>query len=282
MDGNSTIGPLIQAAELAGLRDEHLIVDCRFRLDQPAAGERAWREGHIPGARYAHLERDLSGPPAAGAGRHPLPDPASLVALFSRWGIRAGCLVVAYDDSGGAMAARLWWLLRWMGHRQVALLDGGLQAWLAHGLPLSTTSPADSPAHFHGEAGQMPVVDAAQLADGLRDGSLVLLDARARSRFRGEEEPIDAVAGHVPGAINLPWQEQLAADGRFRAGGEIAAALEGIRRPGARLAAMCGSGVTACHLIFAMELAGLGGTSLYPASWSGWIAAPGHAVARGP
>lgn len=276
------VGPLIQAAGLADMGDEPVIVDCRFRLGEPGAGEAAWREGHIPGAHYAHLERDLSGPPAPGAGRHPLPDPASLASLFSRWGVGPDRLVVAYDDTGGAMAARLWWLLRWMGHRRVALLDGGLQAWLGEGLPLSQAPPASGTARFEGSPGQMPVIDAEGLRSGLGDGSLVLLDARARSRFRGEEEPIDAVAGHVPGAINMPWQEQLAADGRFRAGDALAAALAGACRPGARVAAMCGSGVTACHLVLAMELAGFEGACLYPASWSGWIADPGHAVARGP
>jgi len=280
MTGIATDARLVTAAELAAPADDRVIVDCRFNLASPGSGEQAYRAGHIPGAWYAHLDRDLAGPPAPGSGRHPLPDPAALVALFSRWGVGRTTLVVAADDAGGAIAARLWWLLRWMGHRRAALLDGGIPAWVAQGLPLSTAPPSPGRGTFTGTPGQMPVLDAADIAAGLRERSLLLLDARARARYLGEQEPIDPVAGHIPGAVNAPFQDSLAADGRFRGRAVLRTMLAGRTAGVPRVAAMCGSGVTACHTIFALEHAGLGTASLYPGSWSGWIADPAHPVAR--
>lgn len=259
-------------------------VDCRFTLTQPEAGRAAFEAGHLPGAQYADLDRDLAGPRTPGSGRHPLPSPEQLVRLFSGWGIGPGTGVVAYDEGSGAMAARLWWLLRYMGHRHVALLDGGLAAWTRAGLPLENGPPAAvSPASFRGRAGAMPVMDTAAVESALADGSIVLLDARTPERFRGEVEPIDPVAGRVPGAVNAPLGANLAADGRFRSPEELSRhyrALLGDRAP-AEAVCMCGSGVTACHDLFALELAGLRGARLWPGSYSEWVADARRPVARG-
>jgi len=261
-----------------------VVVDCRFNLLKPEAGGEAYRAGHVPGAVYAHLDRDLAAPIRPDTGRHPLPDPAVLAATFSAWGIGPGTLVVGYDDAGGAIAARLWWLLRWMGHGRAALLDGGFPAWVAAGLPASTAVPAPRTGAFTGTPGHMPVVGTGELERRLTGRPApVLLDARAAPRFRGEEEPIDPRAGHVPGATNAPFQSALEPSGRFRAPAELRAALGplvGPRGPGAAIA-MCGSGVTACHLLFALELAGLPGAALYAGSWSEWIRSPDRPVARG-
>ena len=280
----STESMLVSAAELSRHLDssDWVVVDCRFNLARPDAGEAAYRGGHIPGAFYAHLDRDLSSPRTPDSGRHPLPKPANLVTLFSAWGIGPSTRVVAYDDVGGAIAARLWWLLRWMGHGQAALLDGGLAAWQAAGMPLSAELPAARTAAFRGTPGHMPVAEVAEIERRLGDSHFLLVDARARARFLGQEEPIDPVAGHVPGAVNLPFQNGLTADGRFRDAGELRAALAPLvagRRP-EDVGAMCGSGVTACHDIFAFELAGLSGSRLYPGSWSEWIRSAPRPVAR--
>ena len=274
---------LTAIAELAARIDDPdwVVVDCRFNLAQPDAGEAAYRGGHIPGAHYAHLDRDLSAPRAADTGRHPLPDPDRLRESFSRWGIGSASHVVAYDDIGGAFAARLWWLLRWMGHGQASLLDGGLGAWLAAGLPLSIESPQRRAAHFVGYPGHMPTVTTAELQRRLGAPGLRLLDARAANRFHGRDENIDPVAGHVPGAISAPFQGNLTASGAFRSSQELkerfSALTQGHDNDG--LVSMCGSGVTACHNIFAMELAGIRNVRLYPGSWSEWIRSPDRPVA---
>jgi thiosulfate/3-mercaptopyruvate sulfurtransferase len=266
---------LVQPAELARrlADDDCLVVDCRFNLARPDAGEAAYLTAHIPGAFYAHLDRDLSAPRTAGSGRHPLPDSGEFAKLLSTWGVTADTRVTAYDDVGGAIAARLWWLLRWMGHRRVSLLDGGLPAWLAAGLPLTAELPRPRTATFVGQPGQMPSVEAREIEQRLPRAELLLLDARARPRFLGQEEPIDPVAGHVPGAVNAPHQENLAAGGSFRPPeelrGRFTALLAG--RDVRDVAVMCGSGVTACQVLFALELAGLPGARLYPGSWSEWI-----------
>lgn len=284
---NETTGMLIQAATLQGLLGSDsscVVVDCRFDLSRPEAGENAWRAGHIPGARYAHLDRDLAGPRLPGSGRHPLPDPPQLTALFSCWGIGAETQVVAYDDSGGAIAARLWWLLRWLGHAPVALLDGGWQAWLAAGLPVSATpAPAPAARDFHATAGCMPVADAAGIESRLGDPRLLLLDVRAPARYRGAVEPIDPVAGHIPGARNRPCSENLDERGCFRSPAALAAEFRQLigGRAMSDVVVTCGSGVTACHGLFALELAGLPGARLYPGSWSEWIADPRRPVEKG-
>lgn len=275
---------LISATDLSSRlgAPDCVVVDCRFVLPRPEAGEAAWRAGHIPGAFYAHLDRDLASPRTAASGRHPLPRPDGLVRLFSGWGVGPATTVVAYDDAGGAIAARLWWLLRWMGHARAALLDGGLPAWQAAGLPLSTEMPVPKPADFRGSPGHMPIVEVGDVERGLRDPRFLLLDARARNRYHGKDETIDPVAGHVPGAASRPFQENLRDDGRFRSAGELRQAFDAVLagRRGEDVTAMCGSGVTACHDIFALELAGIRGARLYPGSWSEWIRSPDRPVAR--
>jgi len=281
--GAEPLAGLVSVDELG--RREHrdwLIVDCRFSLADPGAGEAAYRAGHIPGAFYAHLDRDLSGPRTRGSGRHPLPAPPQLVALFSRWGIRPSTRVVVYDDCGGMIAARLWWLLRWMGHHHSALLNGGIQAWQRAGLPLSTDIPDRASCAFQASPEKMPVTTTSSLEQRLADSRCVLLDVRARQRYRGEDEPIDAIAGHVPGALNYPTSENLTQDGHFKSRTALYErfALWTDHLARSDLTVMCGSGVTACHSIFAMELAGLPGARLYPGSWSEWIAEPGRPITR--
>jgi thiosulfate/3-mercaptopyruvate sulfurtransferase len=265
------------------------IVDCRFELAQPDWGERAYAAGHIPHARYAHLDRDLSGPRGPRQGRHPLPEAHTLAVTFGRLGIDGQVQVVAYDQGSGAFAARLWWLLRWLGHPAVAVLDGGFAAWQEAQLPVTTEHerhgartfrPVPNPALL---ASQQEL--AAYLASGaLRSGPALLVDARAADRFAGQNETLDPVAGHIPGARNHPYLANLAPSGRFRPAAELrrawAATLRG--RPAAQLVAMCGSGVTACHNLLALEVAELPGARLYAGSWSEWIRDPTHAVELGP
>lgn len=261
-----------------------VVVDCRFNLMDIGAGRRAYREGHIPGAYYAHLDQDLSGPVSATTGRHPLPDPAVLCRTLACWGIGADTQVVAYDAAAGAMAARLWWLLRWLGHAQCAVLDGGLPAWLAAGYPLSREPPEpDCSNCLVAHPDPLAWVDHRYVQASLEGGQAVLVDARAAPRFRGEQEPIDPVAGHVPGAVNLPMEGNLDESGRFlsqaRLRERFAPLLAG--RSPAQVLHMCGSGVTACHNLLAMEVAGLHGSRLYAGSWSEWIRDPARPVARG-
>lgn len=258
-----------------------VVVDCRFNLLKPDAGRAAYLDGHIPGAWYADLDQELSAPRGPHTGRHPLPDPEQLRALFGRFGITPDTRVVAYDEAGGGLAARLWWLLRWMGHRSVVLLDGGLAAWQKAGLPISQETPVPCHGHFEGQPGHMPVLHTAQVSAALDEDAIRLLDARAEERFRGRVEPIDPVAGHVPGALNVPFAGNLAADNRFETPEYLAqryAPLVAGRQP-EEIVCMCGSGVTACHGIFALELAGIPGVALYPGSWSEWIRSPDRPVA---
>ena len=277
--------PLISTAELAPHLSEAdwLVADCRFELSKPEAGAAAWRAGHIPGAVHVDLERDLSVPVTAKSGRHPLPAVAEFAATLSRLGIGNGTRVVCYDAGPGAYAARLWWMLRWMGHDEVAVLDGGLAAWTAEGRPVSTDAPIRGPARFipHPRP-EMVYEDAGSVARALARGE-TLVDVRGAERFAGKVEPLDAVAGHVPGAINLPFLENLDAGGRFRPTAEIAALWRSRTgaSPGRALICMCGSGVTACHGLLALEAAGVSGGRLYAGSWSEWIRDPSRPVARG-
>ena len=277
---------LISAPDLAShLRDPGwIIVDCRFNLMKPDAGRQSYLESHIPGAYYAHLDHDLAAPRRPGTGRHPLPDPAALRALFSSWGVEPATRVIAYDDSSGALAARLWWLLRWMGHRHTGLLDGGFNAWKAAGLPLDSGVPASVSGNFRGEPGHVPTVDVAEIEQDLDRGHLLVLDARTLARFQGREEPIDPVAGHIPGAVNAPFSDNLNADGTFRRPDELRKRFLGLmagRRP-EQVACMCGSGVTACHNLFALDLAGFTGPRLYNGSWSEWVTDPNRPVSTVP
>lgn len=277
---------LVTAAELAAHLEDRdwRVVDCRFSLADTGAGEQLYLESHIPGAHYAHMDRDLSGPITESSGRHPLPDPADLLRTFGRWGIGAKTQVVVYDDAGGAYAARFWWLLRWLGHSAAAVLDGGWHEWLRGGYPVTTAVPGDiEPAFQAGEALEYWLTTDS-VRTGLDNGEVILVDARAPERFRGDEEPIDPVAGHVPGAINRPYALNLSDDGRFRPSSELRRAFEAILGDGSssQVVHMCGSGVTACHNLLAMEIAGLGGSSLYAGSWSEWIRDPERPITTGP
>lgn len=259
-----------------------VVVDCRFNLQQPAAGSRLYAKGHIPGAFYADLDRDLAGVRTANSGRHPLPEVAQIEKTLSGFGIRPESRVVVYDEGGGALAARLWWLLRWLGHGQVSLLDGGYAAWCAAGLPVSAEQPAGHAGRFVGRPGSMPVRTTADIEAALGTSRMLLLDLRAHDRYLGRVEPIDPVAGHVPGAVSAPFSANLGADNHFHPVADLRrhySALLG-DRPAAEVVCMCGSGVTACHGIFALELAGWPGVSLYVGSWSEWIRSAARPVAR--
>jgi len=253
----------LSAANGAAVR----VVDCRFVLGRPGAAEELWREGHIPGAAFLDVDRDLSSPPGA-AGRHPLPSAEAFETAARRAGIGRDTLVVAYDEAAEGGAARLWWLLRHLGHEDVTVLDGGLRAWRGEGGELRAGEEAIEPGDFEARPRTADTADAAELAaDGAEP---VLLDARAPERFRGEVEPIDPVAGHIPGAVNLPFAE-LAPDGRFLSPPELRARFEAAGvRSGDDAVAYCGSGVTACVVALAAEVAGIGQTRLYPGSWSEW------------
>jgi thiosulfate/3-mercaptopyruvate sulfurtransferase len=280
-----TTHPLIDAAALHARLGQPgwVVVDCRFNLQEPAAGRSAYGRGHIPGARYADLDRDLARPPAPSEGRHPLPDPAAFAAKLGKWGIGPDDTVVAYDEASGAIAARLWWLARWIGHRgQMRVLDGGFAAWQAAQLPVETALPAWQPKLYPspGTTGAA-VVDTDEIPARQQSGDLVV-DARGAARYRGEQEPIDPVAGHIPGARNWPFSNNSAA-GVFRPAAELHRDLLDVlggREP-QQLIAMCGSGVTACHLLLAMAVAGLEGGKLYAGSWSEWIRDPKRPIATG-
>lgn len=260
-----------------------LVVDCRFDLAHPAAGEQRWQQGRVPGAVYAHLERDLSAPVTPTSGRHPLPAPADFAATLSRWGVGEHTQVVAYDDAAGMIAGRLWWMLRWLGHDAVAVLDGGLAAWQACGGDLDAVARPREPAGFRVRLRPDMLVTTAQLTRELAAAACLLVDARAAERFRGEVEPLDTVAGHVPGAVNHPLQHNLGAAGRFLHDDELAARWRDTLRghSASQLVCMCGSGVTACHNLLALERIGLQGARLYAGSWSEWIRDPARGVARG-
>ena len=281
-----TLGPLVDVATLARHlgRADWIVVDCRFTLSDPSAGWAAYGLGHVPGARYAHLDDDLSRRPNAIEGRHPLPERDRFAAALGCWGISVDDAVVAYDEGSGAVAARLWWLLRWLGHERCAVLDGGFAAWVGAGLDVERGTAAVTARRYAPRgAARVAVVATGELAARQAAGAL-LVDARAAPRYRGEQEPIDPKAGHVPGARNRPFSANVTADGRFRAPADLRAELLellGGRDPG-RLIAMCGSGVTACHLLLAMEAAGLPGGQLYAGSWSEWIRDPGRPVRTGP
>lgn len=277
-------GTIVDCHTLAGhLHDpDWVVVDCRFTLSDTEAGRRAYAAAHIPGARYAHLEEDLSGPVTATSGRHPLPDPQRLARKFGEWGIRHDTQLVVYDDSFGAMAARLWWLARWFGLESVALLDGGLPRWQREGHPLTAELPVITPTTCRPSVRQNLWVDAACAAVAAKDPNWLLIDARAEERFNGERETIDPVAGHIPGAINVPYEDNLHLSGRLSAPEELRelylAQMGAV--PSDQVVLMCGSGVTACHNILAMEHAGLPGAKLYVGSWSQWITDPSRPVAR--
>jgi thiosulfate/3-mercaptopyruvate sulfurtransferase len=260
------------------------IVDCRFDLTRPDKGFDDYRAGHIPGAVYAHLDRDLAGPPGPDTGRHPLPAARAFAETLGRWGIDNDTRVVAYDGGGGAIAARLWWLLRWAGHADVAILDGGIEAWKRAELPLSREEPRVAPRTFRVRPNDRMVVTTAEVHQAILSGQpMRILDARAAPRYRGETEPIDRVAGHVPGARNLPNDSSLTGQGTWREPAELEALWrEALGDRAAPWVAMCGSGVTACHLALSAEEAGFAAARVYIGSWSEWIRDPARPVAVGP
>lgn len=282
-----SIAQLISPQQLAERQQQPglVILDCRSSLEDLDYGQRSYAEGHIEGASYADLLNDLSGAIKKGVtGRHPLPDPQALIERLQTWGVNNDSDIVLYDDGPGAFAARAWWLLAWLGKRDgVFILDGGLKAWHAAGLPLSLDSASHKQGFFSGQPDDSLVLTAEQLQERLGQPELTLIDARAPARFRGEVEPIDPVAGHIPGAQCAAFTDNLGADGRFLPAEQLkqrfAQTLAG-RSPD-KLVAYCGSGVTACHNLFALCLAGYPLGGLYAGSWSEWITDPAREVATG-
>lgn len=285
MGSNASYPALVGAQELAHhLNDpDWRLFDCRHDLRDPDFGRRAYADGHLPGAQFLHLDHDLSGPMTGINGRHPLPDPAALVGRLESCGVGNHTQVVAYDDAGGMFAARLWWLLRWLGHRRVAVLDGGLQAWGRASGQLSQEAPRYPPLPYV-IALQPLRIDVDGVHGNLGNPRMVLVDARSPDRYRGENETLDPVGGHIPGALNRWFRDNLGADGCFKQPSvlreEFGAMLKG--RDAHQVVHHCGSGVTACHNVLAMESAGLTGSRLYAGSWSEWCADPSRPVATGP
>lgn len=283
---------LIEASVLRDLigKPDVAVIDCRFDLSNRSRGRAAFLEGHIPRARYADLETDLSGPVTAKSGRHPLPASEDFAAALERWGIGNATQAIVYDDAGGSYAARAWWLFRWLGHESVAVLNGGINAWSAAG---GLTEPGEErPLQERTSSGgtmlptsnRMALIETAEIERFLANPANLLVDARAADRFAGSVEPIDTVAGHIGGAVNHPFSTNLGPDGRFLPPDELRRRWElrlGGKKP-ERVAAMCGSGVTACHNLLGLEVAGFKGAKLYAGSWSEWIRDPNRAVALGP
>ena len=283
MNWNAVVS--MDALEAALGRGDLVLVDCRFSLADADAGERAWRESRLPGAGYAHLDRDLSDHARPDAfGRHPLPGVDDFLALLVRLGITPDKQVVAYDAAGGAMAAaRFWWLLRLLGHERVAVLDGGFAAWTARGQPIDDGPPTPpAPGRYAGGFDASQVVGTEEVLARLETPAGWLIDARAPERFRGDIEPLDRVAGHVPGAVNRPFSDNLH-DGRFKAADVLAAEFSALLagRAPADVVLSCGSGVTACHHALAMAQAGLPGARVYAPSWSGWVSDRSRPVVTG-
>jgi thiosulfate/3-mercaptopyruvate sulfurtransferase len=263
-----------------------VIVDCRFKLDDVEWGERQWKAGHIPGAAYAHLDRDLSGPKTGTNGRHPLPDVAVAARTFGRYGITSGKQVVAYDQDNGMFASRLWWLLRWLGHEAVAVLDGGFAKWVVEGRSISTADQprdVDSRADFHPAPRQGMTVGIDDVSAHAHDADWRLLDARAPERYRGEVEPMDPVAGHIPGATSYFFQRNIDEQGTFRTPEDLRARfapfIDGVVPE--QIVCYCGSGVQASHNLLALEHAGVTGAKLYPGSWSQWVSDRSRPIATG-
>ncbi len=279
-------GPLVAAAELAERLGDPAwrVIDCRHDLRNLEYGPQAWAKSHIPGALHLHLDRDLSGPTTGRNGRHPLPGKAAFAARLGELGIAPATCVVAYDNEGGIFASRLWWMLRWIGHGHAYVLDGGMAAWKQAKLPLDAEVPAFAPTAYPPGQGPAPVLVDEVLAK-LGDPGTLILDARAEDRFRGENETLDPVGGHIPGAVNRFYFDNLDDAGvRFKPADELRAefaALLAGRAPG-QVIQQCGSGVTACHNLLAMEAAGLAGSRLYAGSWSEWCADPARPAATGP
>ena len=274
---------LVTPEQLAARLDSWVVIDCRFSLADTGYGRRVYAEGHIPGACYAHLDDDLSSPRTATTGRHPLPDLAAFCAKLGAWGITPDTQVVVYDDSFGSMAVRLWWLLRGLGHQKVALLDGNFPRWTREKRAVDTAAPAVTPAIYPVPANVDWGVSAAHVETMRESPAHKLIDARPEMRFTGEVEKIDPVAGHIPGSVNWVYEENLDLDGTYLSADELREQYEALLGGVApeNVVHTCGSGVTACHNVLAMEIAGLSGSKLYPGSWSEWITDPARPVATG-
>jgi thiosulfate/3-mercaptopyruvate sulfurtransferase len=278
---------LISATELARYASDPrwVIVDCRHDLMNLDAGREGYAIAHIKGAHFADMEKALSGEKTGTdgkfRGRHPLPSREALAEFLRSIGVNQDSQVVAYDAHGGMFAARLWWLLRWMGHPAVAVLNGGMAAWQSAGLPLDGVTPAPMPGNFTAKPSLVSTVDVHEVLANIETRARTVIDARAADRFRGENETIDPVGGHIPGARNRFFKDNLQADGRFRPADELRAVFTGLVDDPKNAIMQCGSGVTACHNLLAMEVAGLPGASLYPGSWSEWCADRARPVATG-
>ncbi|MDW3645894.1 MAG: sulfurtransferase [Bacteroidia bacterium] len=275
----------ISAYELAQHLDnpQWQVFDCRHELKDTEAGRNAYKVGHIPGAIFAHLDEDLSGPiDAPVTGRHPLPHPDKFLESLQNWGLNPDTQVVVYDDKGGGIAARLWWMLKAMGHEAVAVLDGGIQAWEASGGALSTDIPQASKGTIEIQMQEGVAVNVKEVEARSQSGQGLLIDARAGIRYRGEKEPIDPIAGHIPSAVSAPWMENLGEDKKIKSKEDISARFQEILgdTPIEESIVYCGSGVTACHNLLAMEYAGLSGARLYPGSWSHWITDKDRAIEK--
>ncbi len=275
---------LISAADLAqhATNKNWVIFDCRFSLSDKQAGAKAYRQGHLAGARYADLEKDLSGAVACFTGRHPLPNFKVLAQKLGQWGVNSHTQVVVYDDANGAFAGRFWWLLRCFGHENVAVLEGGLSYWLKQGYSVTTTLPQITGTTFRPYPNENICLSASEVEAGLARKSICLIDARTPERYRGEQEPIDPVAGHIPSALNRPFQKNLTPEGLFLPAMVLQKQFTSLLKSysATQVVHNCGSGVTACHNLLAMEYAGLTGSKLYAGSWSEWITNKNRAIAK--
>jgi thiosulfate/3-mercaptopyruvate sulfurtransferase len=272
---------LVSTGELAANLVKWRVFDCRHDLAKPDLGEQQYREGHIPGALFAHLDRDLSGRKTGKNGRHPLPEPQDFERWLEKTGLTPKDQAVCYDGGTGALAARLWWMLRWIGHDNVAVLDGGFAKWVKEGRKITIDVPLFTPLNYPIRARKDFAVDVTTVAKNL--GKFALLDARAPARYRGEQEPIDPVAGRIPGAANRFSSDNLSAQGTFKSPDELKKEFQSVLkdRPPSEVIHYCGSGVAACHNLLAMEIAGLKGGKLYAGSWSEWSADPKRPQERG-
>lgn len=265
------------ATALAGQGKNWKFLDCRFDLTDPQKGEKLYKDGHIPGAQYAHLDNDLSAPVKRGVtGRHPLPSPSTFLEQVRDWGIENEDQVICYDQDKGAFAARAWWMLRWLGHDSVAVLDGGLRAWIAAGGPITKQPARHGRSKFKMKLRKASTISSQELEELIDKDSVTLVDARVPERFRGEVEPLDPVAGHISGAINHPFVKNINPSGTWKKADELKDIFDAelLQNVGEAPVFYCGSGVTACHNILAYRLAGLGEGILYPGSWSEWITEP--------
>ena len=272
---------LIETAQLVELLGQPglVLLDCRFNINSPEAGRENWRESHIPGAHYIHLDRDMASAPNTNSGRHPLPDINAFQTRLGALGIKANSQVVVYDDASGAIAGRMWWLLRWAGHPVAALLNGGWPKWVRENRPTSNEAPSESETPYSATVREGLWVSTETVVRNLSEGAIQLVDARAPDRYSGRMEPLDTMAGHIPGSINMPFQENLDKDGCFKSAEILHQRFAALAEDARPVCHSCGSGVTACHNFLAMAYAGLEPGQLYVGSWSEWIRDPARPIA---